>query len=421
MKNLQHIKNPWYLERIREQGLRMGDELVVKPFNQRGRKLQLKRRVYRLSPGAGDGGRGEIKLPQVMEREFNLELRLVPDGANLDAGRYLLLAHSGTPFKINGTFCYQAIMERGDQVEFGLHQMLLPRNIALLDDLEIPENVVTSDLPIFIGGETGTGKSYLAQKIYNLSQQAGRFVPLNLSAFSQSLFESELFGHVKGAFTGAHRNKPGALVEANGGTLFIDEMDSLPRELQVKLLLFLDNGQVRAVGGDCFRQVNTRLIIACCGDLEDLVRRGDFRQDLFFRIQTGYKIALQPLRHDQKRIRAICEQFALAEDICFSTQLFDFYQGSQWPGNVRQLLGHLKTKKVLSPKRKWELDDFDYSLQNCWKLEARDFAGKFLELTAVKKNYARQVFEHTGRDIRLGAKILNISPTTFRGYVRESC
>ena len=416
MNNLQSIKNKWYLDRIRKRGLKVGDEILIRPFNERVRKLHLLRKVYRFSYQIHGNRPWDIELPKVMEKEFNLELKLIPDGPK-EEGRYILISHCETPFKINGNFSYQGFIEQGDEVEFGLHQILVKKNIQILNNLEIPQKVIESDLPILLEGETGTGKSYLAKRIYELSGQVGKFVHLNLSSFSLQLFESELFGHVKGAFTGASRNKVGALVEANYGTLFIDEVDSLPRELQVKLLLFLDDRKVRPVGGDSSKKVKTRLIVASGRSLKDLVIEGSIRKDFFFRIQSSYKIVLEPLRYDNGKIREVCEKFAVDENICFSTQLFEFYLKCLWPGNIRQLMGHLRTKKILSPSRKWEIDDFDYSLQGLLESDIKNSKGNFLDLGSVKKNYIRQVFESSGRDLRLGAKILKISPTTMREYI----
>ncbi|MCY4643297.1 MAG: sigma 54-interacting transcriptional regulator [Bacteriovoracales bacterium] len=416
MNNLQSIKNQWYLERIRQKGLRPGDEILICPFNERTQKLRLLRKSYQFSHQIREEKPWRIDLPKIMEKEFNLELKLLSDGKE-EEGRYFLLSHCKTPFKINGNFCYQSFVERGDEIEFGLHQIQTKSDIKVQDDLTIPSSVIRSDLPILIEGETGTGKTHLVKKIHELSGQTGRLVHLNLSSFSTSLFESELFGHVKGAFTGADRNKNGAIVEANLGTLFIDEMDSLTKELQVKLLLFLDDGRVRPVGGNSCKKVNTRLIAASGRSLQDLLEKGEIRKDFFFRIQSSYKINLKPLRQKKEQIQRICEKFSQDENISLSPQLLDFYQKCPWPGNIRQLIGHLRTKKVLSPGRKFEIDHFDYSLQKPLEIETKNKKGNFLDLGSVKKSYARQVFESSGRDVQLGAKILKISPTTLRGYI----
>ena len=417
MKNLQHIENRWYLDRIRRRGLQIGDEIIVRPFNGHRQKLRLCRKSYKFSYRVEQCRSWDIALDKVMEKDFNLQLELIPDGRN-DEGRYMMISHCPTPFKINGSFCYQSFVERGDVIEFGLHQIAIPNPIEIGQKLSVPQVVVESGLPILIEGETGTGKTHLAKKIYQLSAQTGRFVHLNLCSFSQQLFESELFGHVRGAFTGANQDKVGALVTAHKGTLFIDEVDSLPRELQVKLLLFLDDGRVRPVGGNCSRRVKTRLIVASGRNLRDLAQAGAIRKDFFFRIESSYRIHLPPLREDGKKVAQICEQFALQENICLSSELMEFYQRCPWPGNIRQLLGHLKAKKILSPGRKWELDDFDHTLQGSLPFQVKNDQGHFLDLVAMKKNYVRRVFESSGRDIRLVTKILKISPSTLRSYVK---
>ena len=416
MNNLQNIKNQWYIDRIRHRGLKVGDEILVRPFNERSKKLRLQRKNYKFSHQIKDSRSWDVNLPKIMEKEFNLELKLIPDGQK-DEGRYLLLSRCQTPFKVNGNFCYQSFIEQGDEVEFGLHQISAKQSIAVWDNVDIPQSVIESNLPILIEGETGTGKTHLVKRIYELSEQVGRLVHLNLSSFSLQLFESELFGHVKGAFTGANRDKSGAIVEAHKGTLFIDEVDSLTQELQVKLLLFLDDGRVRPVGGDHSKKVNSRLIVASGRNLKDLVKTGKIRRDFFFRIQSSYKIFLKPLRINPKKIQAICDKFSEDENICYSPQLLEFYQKCSWPGNIRQLLGHLRTKKVLSPNRKWEIDDFDYSLEESLISDIQDQMGGFLDLKSLKKSYIRQVFESSNKDARLTAKILKISPATVKEYL----
>ena len=416
MKNLQHINNRWYLERIRQCGLQLGDEIHLNPFNKRSQKIRLLRKDYNFSHSEDLRRPWDPELVKVMDKDFLLQLQLIPDG-NCEEGRYFLSSRCSTPFKINGSFCYQSFVERGDEIEFGLHQITIKDHVPLGDNLEIPRSVISSELPILIEGETGTGKTYLAKRIYELSEQTGRFVHLNLSSFAPQLFESELFGHVRGSFTGATRDKTGAIVEAHGGTLFIDEVDSLPNELQVKLLLFLDDGRVRPVGDNQSRKVSTRLIIASGRNLQDLVVSGHVRKDFFFRIQSSYKITLPTLRENRQKILGICEQFAHNENICLSEQLLDFYQQCPWPGNIRQLMGHLKTKKVLSPSRKWEYDEFDQSLQRTFIAEAQNIAGEFLDLKSAKQNYIRKVFESSGRDHRLVSKILKVSPSTLKSYL----
>ena len=417
MNNLQDIKNRRYLDRIRENGLRVGDEILIKPFNENHQKICLTRKFYRFSHKRGEQKPWVISISKILEKDFDLELKLLADGQN-EEGCYFLISHCKTPFKINGTFCYQSFVERGDEIEFGLHQMVIKNDVTLSEDITIPLPMMKSSLPLLIEGETGTGKTHLVKKIHLLSGRHGNLVHLNLSSFSPSLFESEIFGHVKGAFTGADRDKKGALIEADDGTLFIDEVDSLPRDLQIKLLLFLDNGRVRPVGAQGDIKVRTRLITASGQELSDLIKTGDMRKDFFFRIQSSYKITLRPLRHNPQKIEALCEKFSLEENVSFSSKLIKLYKKCPWPGNIRQFLGHLRAKKILSSGRKLDIDDFDQHLLFTSELEFKAPNGNFLDLASMKINYAKKIFELSGQDINLGAKILKINPGTLRSYVQ---
>ncbi|MFL5813985.1 MAG: sigma 54-interacting transcriptional regulator, partial [Bdellovibrionia bacterium] len=142
-------------------------------------------------------------------------------------------------------------------------------------------------LSLYLAGETGTGKEVLAQLLHAWSDRArGPFIPLHCGALPLSLAESELFGHVKGAFTGAIQQRPGALMQAHGGTLFLDEVGDLPLDIQVKLLRFLENGEIRPVGADQSTRVDVRLICATHHPLRQLVEEGKFRRDLYFRIAS---------------------------------------------------------------------------------------------------------------------------------------
>ena len=164
------------------------------------------------------------------------------------------------------------------------------------------QNLINSDLKILISGETGTGKSHLARKVHEKSGRLGEFVAINLSSFNPQLIESELFGHKKGSFTGAIHDKTGAFSMAKNGTLFLDEIDSLPLDLQTKLLTFIDNKKFRRVGDTKEESINTRLIFASGRPLEQLVEQGSFRKDLFFRLKSGHSVEMASLRNDIPRI-----------------------------------------------------------------------------------------------------------------------
>ncbi len=192
-------------------------------------------------------------------------------------------------------------------------------------------------LSIYLSGETGTGKEVLAKLAHHWSDRsAGAFVAINCGALALSLAESELFGHVKGAFTGAARDRPGALLQAHGGTLFLDEVGDLPPELQVKLLRFLESGEIRPVGSDRVLFANARIICATHKPLSKLVKEGKFRQDLYFRL-ASIPIEIPSLRARPDDIRALAIQFAREQGKTLTQEAVLKLQAHTWPGNVREL------------------------------------------------------------------------------------
>jgi hypothetical protein len=192
-------------------------------------------------------------------------------------------------------------------------------------------------LSIYLNGETGTGKEVLAKLVHAWSDRASRpFVPLNCGALALSLAESELFGHIKGSFTGAIRDRPGALLQAHGGTLFLDEVGDLPPELQVKLLRFLESGEIRPVGSDRVLHADVRIVCATHKHLKTLVEQGKFRQDLYFRL-ASIPIEIPSLRSRPEDIRALAIQFSKEFDKTLSGDALTKLQVNAWPGNVREL------------------------------------------------------------------------------------
>ncbi len=203
--------------------------------------------------------------------------------------------------------------------------------------LNLVKKSAMTRLSIYLNGETGTGKEVLARLLHVWSERAsGAFVPINCGAFALSLAESELFGHVKGAFTGAVRDRPGALLQAHGGTLFLDEVGDLPPELQVKLLRFLESGEIRPVGSDRTLYADVRLVCATHKPLQQLVKEGKFRQDLYFRL-ASIPIEIPPLRSRPEDIRALSMRFAAEFQKALTHEAISKLQFNSWPGNVREL------------------------------------------------------------------------------------
>ncbi len=264
-------------------------------------------------------------------------------------------------FFINGTYCKDALIQDGDRVEIDQNVLIFrsKKSNSLI------ENKSYADIPlsILLIGETGTGKTRLARKIHDDSGRKGAFVHVSLASFSESLIESEIFGHKKGAFTGAVSDKLGAIKQSKGGTLFLDEIDSIDKNIQTKLLLFLDTYKFRAVGSDHESKVDTKLIFASSRPLQTLLADESFRKDFYYRIDGSYKVRLDPLREDQEKVYEICSQFEKERFVSIDRRLISFYQNYQWPGNIRQLLHHLE-KKYLFNKKRLTFDHLDQSLEN---------------------------------------------------------
>jgi transcriptional regulator with AAA-type ATPase domain len=192
-------------------------------------------------------------------------------------------------------------------------------------------------LSVYLAGETGVGKEVLAHLIHAWSARArGPFVPLHCAALPLSIVESELFGHVKGAFTGATQQRPGALMQAHGGTLFLDEVGDLPMDIQVKLLRFLESGEIRPVGSDRLTHADVRLVCATHRPLTRLVDEGKFRQDLYYRL-ASVTIEIPPLRARPEDIDLLASRFGADLKRAISPEAMQRLQAYDWPGNVREL------------------------------------------------------------------------------------
>jgi DNA-binding NtrC family response regulator len=204
----------------------------------------------------------------------------------------------------------------------------------------ILERVAPTDATVVLLGETGTGKEVLAHAIHEASRRSAQpFVVVDCSAISPQLIESELFGHVKGAFTGAISNRDGAFLQANGGTLFLDELGELPLEMQPKLLRALESGTVKRVGEDQPRRTQVRVIAATNRDLQEEVQAGRFRRDLYFRLAV-MTVRLPPLRERPDDVPLLIRHFLRelgAPDYPLSEPLLQQLRSYAWPGNVREL------------------------------------------------------------------------------------
>jgi hypothetical protein len=404
-------------------GVRENDEFIIDIFQERKKTFKLNRTKYKIQSAAKfdfDFSNTEIKIPCFGKDEGTFELVLVSQSLlsrHNENSRYLLRSLGKTPFRLNGIHCFEAFLERGDIIDIGFNRIHFPRvDFFVPNQQKLSDKLIRSHISVLIEGETGTGKTTLAKQIHEESGRHGRFVHLNLSAFSPGLIESELFGHVKGAFTGAVTGKRGAILEAHKGTLFLDEIDSLSLDLQTKLLLFLDNYEVRAVGGESTIKAEVRMIFASGSKLLKKVEKGEMRKDFYYRLQAGCSVGLRNLRENPERVRELCHSFENQEAVVIDKELLHFYMTSVWPGNIRQLQSHLTKKKILSEGKKIVFDEFDKELLND---KAESNKDKIFPLEKMKLNYCHDVFIKLDKNITRTAKILELCPNTLKNYLHK--
>ncbi|MEE9441876.1 MAG: sigma-54-dependent Fis family transcriptional regulator [candidate division Zixibacteria bacterium] len=231
---------------------------------------------------------------------------------------------------------------------------IISKSSGMKKVLTMASKVATNDSPVLVTGPTGTGKELIAQAIhYNSNRRDKAFVVKNCGVKTESLLEAELFGYVKGAFTGADRDKPGLFREADGGTILLDEVGEAPLTTQVAILRVLENGEIRPVGASKTETVNVRVISATNRDLSEEIEKGDFRRDLFYRLNT-FTIELPPLSHRRDDIpllvhyfmRKLKEKLSLNEP-SITQETLDALIKYSWPGNVRQLENEIERALVL--------------------------------------------------------------------------
>jgi DNA-binding NtrC family response regulator len=227
---------------------------------------------------------------------------------------------------------------------------------AMRDVFRLVESVAPTDATILLRGESGTGKELLARAIHSRSRRAGRpFIAINSSSLTDTLLESELFGHVRGAFTGASTSRVGLFEEASGGTLFLDEIGDISPNLQVRLLRVLQEGEIKPVGASDNRKVDVRVVAATNRDLEAAVRAGQFRQDLYYRLDV-VPIQLPPLRHRRQDIVLLAQHFVRAYAkkhgkgaTGLAPDAVDVLTAHDWPGNIRELENVIQYGVIVAP------------------------------------------------------------------------
>ncbi len=293
-------------------------------------------------------------------------------------------------------------------------ETILGRSAALQRTLGFAARVAPhGDVTVLIGGETGTGKELLARAIHYASPRAAApFVDINCAAIPAGLLESELFGHERGAFTGATAAKPGLFEMAHGGTLLLDEVGNLPLELQPKLLRALEGRQIRRVGGQATRQVDVRVIAATHVDLAAAVRRGEFREDLYYRLHV-VALVLPPLREREGDAELLAETFLARLATSYglpvpplTPEVRAVLRGHGWPGNVRELRNAIERALVLSPPGSLLLEELQPSAERATASDGLPFP---VDLATLTRAAAARMLRLTGGNKSEAARRLGIS------------
>jgi len=299
---------------------------------------------------------------------------------------------------------------------------------SLLQSINLAKKVAPTDTTVLLTGETGTGKEVFAAAIHQSSPRKHQnFVAINCSAFSHDLLESEMFGHLAGSFTGATKDKKGLFEEANGGTIFLDEVGEMALDLQAKLLRVIENGEFLKVGENKPTKVDVRIIAATNRDLPKEIESGHFRQDLFYRLSV-FQIQLPALRERVTDIEPLAKHFlnffalktnkkikALSEEF---VQLLKLHT---WPGNIRELKNVLERSVILETEAILTTDCLPMEIQ---QLKTSDASGESpvlsaFSLASAEKIHIQKVLNYTNHNKTETAKLLNIALTTLYRKLEE--
>ena len=275
---------------------------------------------------------------------------------------------------------------------------MLGKSPVMQEVFGLIRKVAPSNAPVLLLGESGTGKEMAALSIHRRSaRKEGPFVPINCNAIAENLLESELFGHEKGAFTGADRERAGFIETASGGTLFLDEIGELPLPVQVKLLRFLQEQTFQRVGGRQTLQGDVRMVTATNADLKQRISRGEFREDLYFRLAV-VAVHLPPLRAREEDVALLAQAFLKRyaalngkTDLSFSPDALRVFTRYPWPGNVRELQNRVQRAVIMSDDNRIGLEDLELAEASikmpCMTLkEAREHAEREVVQATLKRN-----------------------------------
>lgn len=329
--------------------------------------------------------------------------------------------------------------ELRDEIEMAGFEGLIAVSEPMRRVLQMVRTVAASDIPVLITGESGTGKELIARAVHRNSKRPnGRYVTFNCAGQSESLLEDQLFGHVRGAYTGADKEREGVFEYASGGTLFLDEIGDMPVAMQPKLLRVLESGEIVRLGTNEARRVDVRFVSATNRDLSEAIKAGDFREDLFFRINAA-RIHLPPLRERREDIpplvmfgvKKFAESMAPGEpEPSVSDAAMLRLTSSDWPGNVRQLLNTVQNMVVTALASREPGKNVELGVEHLPE-EVRQSASADLDdtpgggslagtsLDQLEKRAIRETLRLTGGNREQAAKLLGIGERTLYRKLKE--
>ena len=316
------------------------------------------------------------------------------------------------------TALFSLKIKAGELTSFG---NIIGQDSKMLDIFKQIRDVAGYDYPVHISGETGTGKELISNAVHNESSRTGGpFVPINCGALPEGLIESELFGHVRGAFSGAIRDKKGRFELADGGTVFLDEVAELSNNMQVKLLRFLQEGKFERVGGEQTTSVNVRVISATNKELKKAVKQGKFRDDLYYRLNV-IPIRLPPLRDRKIDIPLLVEHFLREaaeryhrKPLKISSKAMSLMLDYRWPGNVRELQNAIQFAFVKCSGKTISAVDLPLELREIENSCIRRGPSRKLTLEGVRATLMK-----TGGNKAKAAKLLGVGRATLYRFLGD--
>lgn len=299
-------------------------------------------------------------------------------------------------------------------------ESIIGKSSAMMNLFEVVKRVSGASANVLISGESGTGKEVIARAIHNSGPRKNKaFIPVNVTAIPETLLESELFGHVKGSFTGAVSDKKGLFEEANGGTLFLDEIGDMSLTLQAKLLRVLQDKQVRPVGGNDLKQIDVRIISATHRDLKTLSEEGRFREDLYYRLNV-IPVRVPALRERTEDIPLLVNHFIsrfAAENASsvegITPDALAHLVANAWPGNVRELENVIERAVVLSQSKQITTQEVMGSTVESAKKTLQQVYSDTPTLERLEERYIKLILKQANNQKEEAAKILGISRRTL--------